>query len=85
MTEEYTISLNESEDIVCEAMPAWGGLWTEEKLDAFAKYVKAYLTILNKYRDRFNWELIYFDGFAGSGSRGEHADIEVKHPSLFDD
>lgn len=23
----------------------WGGKWTEEKLDAFEKYVKAYLTI----------------------------------------
>lgn len=24
---------------------SWGGKWTEEKLDAFEKYVKAYLTI----------------------------------------
>ena len=23
----------------------WGGKWTEEKRDAFEKYVKAYLTI----------------------------------------
>jgi three-Cys-motif partner protein len=44
----------------------WGGTWTEKKLDAFAKYVKAYLTILkrNPY-----WETVYFDGFAGSGER----------------
>ncbi len=46
----------------------WGGDWTEEKLTAFSKYVDAYLTIMNKYRDKFNWRLIYFDGFAGSGS-----------------
>lgn len=49
----------------------WGGRWTEEKLDAFEKYVNAYLTIMNSYRDKFNWKLIYFDGFAGSGSRSE--------------
>lgn len=57
----------------------WGGPWTEEKLDAFEKYVKAYLTIMNRYRDLYGWKLLYFDGFAGSGSRTqkEEAD-EVK-------
>ena len=38
-------------------------------MDAFEKYVKAYLTIMNKYRDVYGWRLLYFDGFAGSGSR----------------
>lgn len=47
----------------------WGGPWTEEKLEAFEKYVKAYLTIMNNYRDLYGWKLLYFDGFAGSGSR----------------
>lgn len=47
----------------------WGGKWTEEKLDAFEKYVRAYLTIMNKYRDLYGWKLLYFDGFAGSGTR----------------
>lgn len=47
----------------------WGGTWTEEKLDAFEKYVNAYLTIMNKHRDTNQWQLIYFDGFAGSGTR----------------
>lgn len=44
----------------------WGGPWTEKKLNAFSKYVDAYLTILqaNPY-----WKTIYFDGFAGNGSR----------------
>ena len=46
----------------------WGGKWTEEKLDAFEKYVKAYLTIMNNYRDVYGWRLLYFDGFAGCGS-----------------
>lgn len=49
----------------------WGGKWTEEKLDAFEKYVNAYLQIMNGFRDKYNWKLIYLDGFAGSGSRNE--------------
>jgi three-Cys-motif partner protein len=44
----------------------WGGTWTKQKLDAFVDYVKAYLTIMKKFR---YWETIYFDGFAGSGER----------------
>lgn len=48
----------------------WGGLWTEDKLDCFESYVRAYLTIMNAYRDKYNWKLLYFDGFAGCGSRG---------------
>jgi three-Cys-motif partner protein len=44
----------------------WGGKWTETKLDAFEKYVKAYLSIMSKYP---YWKIIYFDGFAGSGER----------------
>lgn len=50
----------------------WGGSWTEEKLDAFEKYVNAYLTIMHSTRKKCNgWpkEIIYFDGFAGSGSK----------------
>ena len=51
------------------AKTIWGGKWTEEKLDAFEKYVKAYLTIMNKNKGKWGWKTIYFDGFAGSGSR----------------
>jgi len=53
-------------DAFNEPVKEWGGLWTERKLDAFAKYVSAYLTIMknNPY-----WKTIYFDGFAGSGDR----------------
>ena len=56
-------------NIASEPIASWGGAWTEDKLDTFEKYVRAYLTIMNKYRDLYNWKLIYFDGFAGSGSR----------------
>ncbi len=62
---------NDNSLMACEPMASWGGQWTEEKLDTFEKYVKAYLTIMNAYRDKFNWQLVYVDGFAGSGSRNE--------------
>jgi three-Cys-motif partner protein len=51
-----------------ETAASWGGPWTEKKLIAFQNYVIAYLTIMNKNP---YWETIYFDGFAGSGERGE--------------
>ena len=31
---------------------------------------------MNRYRDQNDWKLIYFDGFAGSGSRQESAPEE---------
>ena len=53
-------------DLLNESQNEWGGIWTERKLDAFAKYVSAYLTIMKKQP---YWKTIYFDGFAGSGER----------------
>ena len=50
--------------ILQEPSSSWGGNWTERKLDAFEKYVKAYLTIMNGK----GFTTVYFDGFAGSGS-----------------
>ena len=49
----------------------WGGPWTEKKLQAFSKYVSAYLNIMKNFP---YWETIYFDGFAGSGTK----DKEIK-------
>lgn len=65
-----------------EPSNSWGGEWTEQKLVAFEKYVKAYLTIMNKHRDDRKWKLVYFDGFAGSGTRGTR--VIEESPSLFD-
>ncbi|HOU82758.1 MAG TPA: three-Cys-motif partner protein TcmP [Bacteroidales bacterium] len=51
---------------------SWGGSWTEQKLQAFEKYVNAYLTIMLNQRRKFNgWPqtIIYIDGFAGCGDR----------------
>lgn len=44
---------------------SWGGPWTEKKLNAFRKYVWSYLTIMKNQP----WKTIYFDGFAGSGTK----------------
>lgn len=70
----------------------WGGPWTEDKLECFEKYVKAYLTIMNKHRDERKWTLFYFDGFAGSGARDQVVDkdeivetIDDKQLVLFED
>ena len=71
MAQEYNIESGTNIMIAGEPQKPWGGAWTEEKLNAFEKYVNAYLTIMNVNRDKWNWKLIYFDGFAGSGSRNE--------------
>lgn len=66
-----------STSIVSEPKPeGWGGSWTEKKLVAFEKYVKAYLTIMAK---NTYWKTIYFDGFAGSGERKKKEDLELMH------
>ncbi len=70
--EKMEAYLSHEEDNVlmaCEPQKNWGGAWTEEKLDAFEKYVKAYLTIMKKHATENGWKLFYFDAFAGSGSR----------------
>ena len=77
MVKKYEISAEPSKSMmVGEPNSSWGGAWTEEKLNAFEKYVNAYLTIMNKYRGQYDWKLIYFDGFAGSGSRNEDTTSE---------
>lgn len=48
-------------------MNQFGGYWSENKIEILVEYARAYLTIMNKFADRFNWRLLYFDGFAGSG------------------
>lgn len=52
--------------LIKEPSDEWGGIWTDKKLDAFSKYVWSYLSIMKNYPF---WKTIYFDGFAGTGSR----------------
>lgn len=60
MTNNYTpLQEEDNSSFVSDSQHNWGGPWTEEKLDAFEKYVNAYLTIMNKYRDKFNWKLLF--------------------------
>jgi len=61
-------------DIIHEPHNEWGGIWTEKKLDAFAKYVSAYLTIMKK---QSYWKTIYFDGFAGCGERRDKRKTKI--------
>ncbi|MGB4769810.1 MAG: three-Cys-motif partner protein TcmP [Chitinophagaceae bacterium] len=48
-------------------MNHFGGDWTENKIEIIVEYAKAYLHIMNIYATKYNWKLLYFDGFAGSG------------------
>lgn len=48
-------------------MNEFGGLWTEIKMEIVKKYAIAYLQIMKSFKEQFNWKLLYFDGFAGSG------------------
>jgi len=63
---------NQLKRYVQESQPEWGGPWTEKKLDAFAKYVSAYLYIMKKNPQ---WDTIYFDGFAEVETEARYAGI----------
>jgi three-Cys-motif partner protein len=75
-------------------MNEFGGKWTEEKIGIVEDYAKAYLTIMRKH-PFFN--LIYFDGFAGSGTIQQCGDagyrsiegaaariLSIDEPRIFD-
>lgn len=85
MSKKYYDHLDEelSEDSLSIVSDSWGGPWTEEKLDTFEDYVKnVYLKIMNKNRDKYHWKLIYFDAFAGSGSRTKGNIIKTNNTLL---
>ena len=78
-------------------MNQFGGDWTENKIEILTEYAKAYLVIMNSFADKFNWKLLYFDGFAGSGfiKKGSEEDqklivgaskriLEINNPRSFD-
>ncbi len=73
--------MSDNTNLLKEPQAAWGGKWTNKKLDAFTKYVSAYLTIMSKYK---YWKTIYFDGFAGSGTRHTKKNTEVLNLLQFD-
>lgn len=55
-------------------MNQFGGSWTKEKINIVESYAKAYLAIMNKYRQ---WKLLYFDGFAGTGEICTEGDEDI--------
>ncbi len=78
-------------------MNTFGGNWTENKIEILVEYAKAYLNIMNIYAIKYNWKLLYFDGFAGSGfiNKGNELDpkyiiggatriLEIEDPRPFD-
>ncbi len=79
--DRYNYTEEEQGDMLACEPSSWGGQWTEDKLDAFEKYVNAYLTIMNSHRGNYR-KLIYFDGFAGSGSRNDDSSQAVSELML---
>ncbi|MCT3788232.1 three-Cys-motif partner protein TcmP [Elizabethkingia anophelis] len=77
-------------------MNKFGGNWSENKIEILVEYASAYLTIMRKYADKYNWQLLYFDGFAGSGHIKNDDDkeslilgaatriLEINEPRSFD-
>lgn len=85
MNKKYEIK-EEKPSVVSEPQRCWGGTWTENKLDAFEKYVRSYLTIMKRYAPKFHWNLFYFDAFAGSGTREEDVNVQNSTENdLFDE
>lgn len=60
--------------IVGEPLNEFGSSWTEEKAAMVYEYAKAYLLAMKNQR----FELLYFDGFAGSG------DVQLKDDTLME-
>lgn len=48
-----------------QSKKAFGGKWSDEKLDALREYLAAYMTALKKT----SFKLVYIDAFAGAGTR----------------
>lgn len=60
--------------MVSEPLNEFGSSWTEEKAAIVVEYAQAYLTAMKNQR----FELLYFDGFAGSG------DVHLKDDTLME-
>lgn len=57
-------------------MNKFGGNWTKIKIEILVDYANAYLQIM---KDKEFFKLLYFDGFAGSGSiiKGDKIDVDI--------
>ena len=79
-------------------MNSFGGNWTERKIEIIVEYASAYLQVMKGAAVKYNWKLLYFDGFAGSGYINKVIDgekrvitgaarriLEIEKPIRFDD
>jgi three-Cys-motif partner protein len=57
----------------------FGGDWTEEKLDALGRYLKAYLKVLLKQP----FQTVYLDAFAGTGYREQRGRAQPAERNIF--
>ncbi|MFT3785160.1 MAG: three-Cys-motif partner protein TcmP [Tepidisphaeraceae bacterium] len=64
-----------------EGLQLFGGDWTERKLDALDRYLKAYSTALSKAP----FKRVYIDAFAGTGYREQRLASVETTSSIFDD
>ncbi len=64
--------------------PAFGGSWTEEKLDRLDKYLRAYMTIFSGNPNARYYTTWYVDGFASGGYR-EVSGASERQARLFED
>lgn len=60
-------------------MNQFGGNWTQVKIEILVEYAKAYLSIMNVHAKKYNWKLLYFDGFAGSGEIVKIVDDQLQY------
>ncbi len=56
-------------------MNRFGGDWTRVKIEILVEYAQAYLNIM---KDKMFFKLLYFDGFAGSGSIVKNNEIGIE-------
>src|SRR4029453_17662561 len=64
-----------------EGLQLFGGDWTERKLEALFKYLKAYVKVLS----RTPFATVYIDAFAGTGYRERIIKPIVDYGSVFEE
>jgi three-Cys-motif partner protein len=64
-----------------DGLQLFGGDWTERKLEALARYLRAYATALSKN----SFVKIYIDAFAGTGYREQRVQDSGDARNIFDD
>lgn len=64
-----------------DGLQLFGGDWTERKLEALDKYLRAYARALSKTK----FKRVYIDAFAGTGYREQKVSALEILPSIFEE